>query len=154
MARARKDIPAAGTDEAKARRVARVDLSALDERQKALRVVATETGRLAYGERWQTPLAEALGIPSTQVAAWVSGRRPVPPAVLPRLQEIGRAAAAALQDRARLLHLWHPAPGEGAPALDPNFYQESLDFRTPAEIEAYHAELREELLETPEDREG
>lgn len=149
MTRIRKDIPAAGTVEAKARRVAKIDLSSLDARQQALRVVAIETGRLAYGDRWQTPLALALGIPSTQVAAWVSGRRPVPPALLPRIQAIGRAAEADLRARADLLRLWHPAPGESAPAPDPAASQASLDFRTPEEIQRYHAGILAELLDGP-----
>ena len=35
-------------------------------------------GRLLYGDRWQTPLAQALGVNPRTVRGWFSGRRPPP----------------------------------------------------------------------------
>ena len=35
-------------------------------------------GRLLYGDRWQTPLARALGVNPRTVRGWFSGRRPSP----------------------------------------------------------------------------
>ena len=35
-------------------------------------------GRLLFGERWQTPLARALGVNPRTVRGWFSSRRPPP----------------------------------------------------------------------------
>ena len=43
---------------------------------------------LLYGSRWQTDLADALGVSSRLVRAWVSGERGVPAWVAPRLLEL------------------------------------------------------------------
>lgn len=41
-------------------------------------------GEAAYGERWQTPLAEAVGVRDRMVRYWLSGR-PMPPDLSRRL---------------------------------------------------------------------
>ena len=46
-------------------------------------------GRYLYGERWQTPMADALGIVPRMVRHWMSGERPIP---VQRQAEIVRLA--------------------------------------------------------------
>ncbi|MCJ2016488.1 helix-turn-helix domain-containing protein [Methylobacterium sp. E-065] len=118
MTRARPDIPAPGTPEAKARRAPRHDLSTLSEDQLRRRELVLKFGLAAYGSRWQTPLAEALGrlrrqdTAPVQIAAWVSGARPVPARVIPELEILAIDAASDLADRLCRIRAW---PGDPAP---------------------------------------
>ena len=115
MTRSRPDIPAAGTEGAKARRVPRYDLSTLSEDQLRRRDLVMKFGLAAYGTRWQTPLAEALGrlrqqaTAPVQIAAWASGARPVPARVIEELEVLKIDAATDLMHRLWKVKAW---PGE------------------------------------------
>ncbi|MGU3282452.1 hypothetical protein [Methylobacterium mesophilicum] len=115
MTRARPDIPTAGTPEAKDRRVPRYDLSTLSEDQLRRRELVMRFGLAAYGTRWQTPLAEALGrlrqqaTAPVQIAAWASGARPVPARVIEELAVLQIDASTDLLHRLWKVRAW---PGE------------------------------------------
>lgn len=88
---------------------AKVDVSKLTEAQQETRLHFLELARLAFGEGWQTPAAQALGRDKAQVAGWISGRRPVPVDVLARLQPLALQWAADLQLRSDGIRLrWDP----------------------------------------------
>lgn len=118
MTRARPDIPERGTPEAKTRRAAKPNLALRSADQLRRRELVVRFGEAAYGPRWQTPLAEALGrlrrqdTAPVQIAAWVSGARPVPARVIPELEILAIDAAADLVDRLRRIRAW---PGEPSP---------------------------------------
>lgn len=64
-------------------------------------------GRLLYGRRWQTPLAQAIGVHPRTVARWECGETAMPEDLLERLHRAARLAvdrshaALALADRLR-----------------------------------------------------
>lgn len=75
-----------------------------------------EAGRAAFGERWQSSLAEVLAVDSSRIRGVLAGRRQAPPgwtdevlALLERREAECRAAAKALKERqaikARILGL-------------------------------------------------
>jgi len=45
-------------------------------------------GALLYGERWQAPLARALGVSRTTVLNWAAGRFPLPDDAADRLRRM------------------------------------------------------------------
>ncbi len=53
-------------------------------------------GRALFGERWQTALAQELGVADRTVRRWLAGETAIPPAVGNELQEI-------LEERLRLI---------------------------------------------------
>ena len=162
MARTRTDIPLPGTPEAKARRAPQVDLSGLDDLQQQVRDVVIRTGESAFGSRWQSDMAQALGRAPQQVASWVSGKKPVPTAVFFELGPIAHDLADALERRAAAIRAaWPPRsvfepPAEGAlaAARDPEpeapAAPEPPPPRTLAEQEAYIARNLAELCEDEE----
>ncbi|TXM65429.1 hypothetical protein FV218_21310 [Methylobacterium sp. WL69] len=100
-----------GTD--KVRRQLKVDLSRLSEEQKATRIAFLDLAQIAFGKGWQTPVAAALDRDKSQVAGWISGRRPVPADILAELPTVALRWAANLQFRADLIRLrWDPALAE------------------------------------------
>lgn len=52
-------------------------------------------GEALFGNQWQTPLAEALGVSDRTMRRWVSGETPVPTGVL---DDIERAAHGRVAD--------------------------------------------------------
>ena len=135
MTRARPDIPTAGTPEAKARRAPRYDLSTLSEDQLRRRDLVMKFGLAAYGTRWQTPLAEALGrlrqqaTAPVQIAAWASGARPVPARVIEELAVLQIDASTDLLHRLWKVRAWPGEPKE----LEPSTHEEMLARFPPSE---------------------
>jgi hypothetical protein len=65
-------------------------------------------GEALFGPRWQTPLAEAMGVSDRTVRRWVAGQT-VPPGAWAEIGELCRSRGAALALIAA--HLTAPAPG-------------------------------------------
>ena len=101
--------PARGTPEAVERRQLRVDLSGLNEMQRRHRAGLIGFGQTAFGERWRTDFAAAIGaelgrtISVAQVAHWISGTRPVPDLVYEACLAISQAHAEDLTRRSAIL---------------------------------------------------
>lgn len=101
----------------RARQEVKVDLSGLSERQAIVRMHTIRLGELAFGPRWQSYLAEILSseigrkVGQPQIAHWISGRRPVPEAMLDPLQRIAMRLADDMERRADLIRAdWGPDP--------------------------------------------
>jgi len=102
-------IPPKGSPAAKARRQPQIDLSGLTDAQRAVRERVILIGMAAYGDRWRTDLAAAIGerlgrpYSTTQVMGWVQGRRPVPDAIEALVPGLALDLAADLEKRAAIL---------------------------------------------------
>lgn len=102
-------IPPKGSPAAKVRRQPQIDLSGLTEEQRAVRARIILVGMAAFGDRWRTDLATAIGerlgrpYSTTQVMGWVQGRRPVPQAIEALIPDLARDLAADLEKRAAIL---------------------------------------------------
>lgn len=101
--------PARGTPEAIERRQAKVDLSGLNQTQRRHRAGLIGFGQTAFGERWRTDFAAAIGaelgrkILVAQVAHWISGTRLVPEFVYEACLTISQGHAEDLARRAAVL---------------------------------------------------
>ena len=100
-------------------RVAKVDLSKLNDHQRTVRAHVVALGEHAYGPRWQAPLATALAqesgraISSAQVSHWLAGRSPVPEGLTEPLMALATAAVADLDRRAAAIRAaWPPTSQE------------------------------------------
>lgn len=51
-------------------------------------------GEALFGNQWQTPLAEALGVSDRTMRRWVSGDTPVPRGVLDDIERVARQRVA------------------------------------------------------------
>jgi hypothetical protein len=90
-----------------------VDTSHLTDDQRRDRDAVIRTGRLGFGERWQSPLGAALSEAAgrrygpQQINHWIAGTRPVPDAVAAALRTVGPQVASELERRAaELRELW------------------------------------------------
>jgi hypothetical protein len=104
--------PKQGTEAAVKRRAAKPDLSRLTDEQRAWLELVVIFGEAAWGERWHTPMAQALsevrGRPMSpmQVLSWTAGRRPVPEQVRSELKTIAGRIAEHLQRRTDVIRGW------------------------------------------------
>lgn len=101
----------------RARQEVKVDLSGLSERQQLVRLHVIRLGEMAFGPRWQSYLAEILSgevgrpVGQSQIGHWISGRRPVPEAMIDPLQRIAMRLAGDMERRADLIRAdWGPDP--------------------------------------------
>jgi len=63
----------------------------------------SDFGIVLYGQQWQTPLANALGISDRQMRNWVAGAQSINPRIWRKLPEIAAAHAAEYRQKARLV---------------------------------------------------
>lgn len=105
--------------EASGKNTARVDLSALSTRQIDLRRRVIALGERAFGDRWQTSFASATAreigrhIGQAQVSHWISGKRPVPEALVEPLRRLALRLADELERRAAEIRAdWAADPSE------------------------------------------
>lgn len=89
----------------------------LDAPRELLRRLLIETGELAYGPRWQAPMAEALSaaagrrVSIQSVNNWRIAQRGFPDALIDPLKAVGRQLTADARRRAdRLKQIWDPDP--------------------------------------------
>ena len=92
-----------------------IDTAHLTDNQRRDRDAVIRTGRLGFGERWQSPFCAALSRAAgrrygpQQLNHWLAGTRPVPDAVAPALRVMGPQLASDLERRAaELRELWKP----------------------------------------------
>ncbi len=92
-------------------------VSRLTLQQQMTRGWLIETGELAFGPRWQAPMAEALSaaagrpVSAQSVHNWVIAHRPIPIAMIEPLMAVGHQLTVEARRRAdRLKHIWDPDP--------------------------------------------
>lgn len=92
-------------------------VSRLDPPREMFRQFLIETGELAFGTRWQAPMAVALSrtagrrVSAQSVHNWVVAFRPFPDVMIEPLKTVGRQLAHDARRRAdRLIDLWDPPP--------------------------------------------
>lgn len=66
-----------------------------------------QAGVTMFGEQWQTPLAEALGVSDRTMRRWISGRFPIPPDIRGRIAAAIGARRSSLASKGRALDVLH-----------------------------------------------
>jgi hypothetical protein len=158
MARARSDIPARDTPEAKARRQRKPDPSCLDADAEGRLGLVEFAGLFGgWGSSWKSEFARELSrhagrtVTPAQVLSWCSGLRPVPADLEPALEDLFHYRAEWLRYAADMMTTFsnpkRELPQPVAPAPEATPPAEPLDPHSP-EGKAYIESILAELMES------